>query len=282
MANTEADRYTEFWKEHGKIFKLGYSDFQNREKFSQLLRFNSSHQKDESETTSLDDYMGRSKTDQKEIYYIHGATREAINSDPHLEIFKDKGLEVLYLYDPADEFIINSIGKYKEFEFKSVDQVDLSKIEKFNSQEKETKKTEELSEDDEKHFDSLLSRIKEILGDSVTEVRISKRLKDSPACLVNPDNTISSTMQKIMHIMQKDASIPKKILEINKDHKLVRNLLKVYKKDSKDPYITAVTEQLFESSLLLEGYLTDPHKLVNRINSLLEDSSDWYTTIKNL
>jgi len=85
-----------------------------------------------------------------------------------------------------------------------------------------------------------------------------------------------------MQIMNKDASIPKRLMEINKDSKLIRNLLKVFKTDSKDPYIENVTEQLYESALLLEGYLADPHKLVSHINRLLEDSSDWYTNLKKM
>jgi len=89
-------------------------------------------------------------------------------------------------------------------------------------------------------------------------------------------------MQKIMNFSGKTISAPQKIMEVNKDHKLIRNLLKVFKANDKDEYIINVVEQLYESSLLLEGFLTDPHKLVDRVNSLLEDSSDWYTTVRNL
>ena len=158
----------------------------------------------------------------------------------------------------------------------------MKKIEKFDSVEEEKEKAEELTKDEKLHFDSMLERIKEILGDKVTEVKISERLQNSPACLVNPDDSMSASMQKIMNIVNKDNQIPKKIFEINKDHKLVRNLLKIFKEDSKDQYIENVVVQLYESALLLEGYLADPHRLVNRINSLLEDSSEWYTTVKKI
>lgn len=281
LAKDNPEKYLQFWKEHGKIFKMGYSDYQNQEKYMELLRFNSSYNEKAEEVTSLAEYIERMKKDQKEIYYISGSSRESISIDPHLEIFKLKGLEVLYLYEPADEFVISSIMKYKDYEFKSVDQAELKKINKFENVEVK-KETEKLDSDDELHFSSLLSRIKDILGDKVKEVRVSERLKDSPACLVNPDNTMSASMQKIMHIMNKDTSVPQKIMEINKDHKLIRNLLRVFKADRNDPYIESVAEQMYESALLLEGYLTDPHKLVNRINNLLNDSSDWYTEIKKL
>ncbi len=275
-------KYAEFWKEHGRYFKLGYSDFTNTEKFNQLLRFNSSKNANADELTSFEDYVSRFKKDQKEIYYAFGSSREAIDQDPHLEIFKNKELEVLYLYDPLDEFVLSSVRKYKDYELKSVDNADLKNIEKYGDTEENKEKPEELSKDDKKHFDSLLSRVKEILGDKVVEVRESQRLSGSPAILINPDDSMSSSMQKILRMTNKDMGPQKKIFEINKNHKLVRNLLKVFKADSNDEYITNVVEELYESALLIDGSLTDPHRLVNTINKMLEQSSDWYTQIKNI
>ncbi len=282
ISKDDKEKFSKFWKEHNRIFKLGYSDYANREKYAELLRFNSSECKEATDFTSLAEYAERMKKDQKEIYYISGTNRASVEVNPHLEIFKNKGIEVLYLFDPLDEFALNSLMKYKEFEMKSVDQADLSNLDKFENIEKKEEKAEELSKDDSLHFDSLMSKIKEILGDRVKEVRVSKRLQDSPACLVNPDGSMSATMQKIMQTMSKDSSIPQKILEVNRDHNLMRNLLKVYKSNPTDEYITNVAEQLYESSLLMEGYLTDPHKLVNRINDLLNKSSDWYTKLKDM
>ena len=282
MAKNDKEKYAEFWKEHGKIFKLGYMDFTNQEKWADLLRFNSSTCNDEKELVSLQEYVDRKKDKQKEIYYVLGNSRQAINSDPHLEIFKSKGIEVFYLYDPIDEIAISSLNKYKDFDIKSVDQADLSKIEKMDDVVEKKDESEKLTKDDEKHFDSLMSKMKEILGEKVKEVRESKRLKDSPAVLVNPDNSMSGSMQKIMQIMNKDQSIPEKIMEVNKNHPLMRNLLKIFKADSNDNYITDVVKQLYESALLLEGYLQDPHELVGRINKLLNQSSDWYTSVKKI
>ena len=198
IAKDAPERYAEFWKEHGKIFKLGYMDFTNADKYQQLIRFNSSASKDEKELVSLEEYTSRLKKDQKEIYYALGASREAIDLNPHLEIFKAKGLEVLYLYDPVDEFVVTSIRKHKEFEFKSVDGAELKELDKLEDVEKKEDSAEILTKEDEKHFDSLLSRMKDILGDKVTEVKESTRLKGSPSCLINPDDTMSSTMQKIL------------------------------------------------------------------------------------
>ena len=281
-AKDEPDKYVEFWKEHGRYFKLGYTDFANADKFQQLLRFNSSFNNDADSLSSFDEYVSRFKEDQKEIYYAFGTSRDAVAQDPHLEIFKNKGLEVFYLYDPLDEFVLSSIRKYKDYELKSVDSIDLKNLDKFKDTEERKEKFEDLSKDDAKHFDSLLARIKDILADRVTDVKESKRLSGSPAVLVNPDDSMSSTMQKIMRMSNKDMSVPKKIFEVNRDHKLIRNLLKVFKANSKDEYISNVVEELFESALLLDGSLTDPHKLVSKLNKLLEQSSEWYTEIKKL
>ncbi|PIQ08391.1 MAG: molecular chaperone HtpG [Ignavibacteriales bacterium CG18_big_fil_WC_8_21_14_2_50_31_20] len=282
MAKDDKEKYAQFWKEFARIFKMGYADYSNQEKFVELLRFDSSANENKDQLVAFAEYVGRMKPDQKEIYYMTGPSRDALIMDPHLEIFKRKGIEVLYLYDPVDEFVISSINKYKEFELKSVDQVDLKSLEKLVDSGEKKAKAEELSKTDSKHLSSLLKKMKEILGDKVTDVKISERLEDSPACLVNSDNTMSASMQKMMNMMGNNTSIPAKILELNQDHKLVRNLVKIFKADSNDKYISDVTEQLYESSLLLEGYLQDPHKLVNRINSMLEESSKWYTEVKKL
>lgn len=283
MAEKEEDKYKQFWKEHGKVFKLGYMDYANQEKFSKLLRFNSSESKDENDMISLDQYIERMKKSQKEIYYVFGSSREAVALDPHLEIFKSKGLEVLYLYDPMDEFVMEALRKYKDYDIKSVEQADVKKLNKMKSVDDDTKEDiEELSKEDKKHFSSLLKKMKDILGDKVKEVKESKRLSGSPIVLVTPEDGISSTMQKIMNITGKTQTVPTKIMEVNKNHKLIRNLLKIFKANDNDPYIKTAVEQLYESSLLLEGFLTDPHKLVDRVNSLLEDSSEWYTSARNI
>jgi len=278
IAKDNPERYADFWKEHGKIFKLGYMDFSNMEKYQSLLRFNSSESKDEKELVSLEDYAGRMKKDQKEIFYALGASREAIDMNPHLEIFKSKGLEVLYLYDPVDEFVVTSIRKYKDFDFKSVDAANLKDIEKLDDVVKDEEPKEKLSKEDNKAFGRLMLKMKEILGDRVTEVHESKRLKGSPATLINPDDSMSSTMQKILKMSNQGLAMPaqKRLMEINKDHKLIINLVSVFKKNENDQFIVDTTEQLYESALLLEGSLDDPHKLVSRLNKMLTEASDLY------
>lgn len=283
VAKDSPERYTDFWKEQGRIFKLGYMDFSNADKYQALLRFNSSVSKDEKELVSLEDYVGRMKKDQKEIYYAIGTNKEAIDLNPHLEIFKAKGLEVLYLYDPVDEFVVSSIRKHKDFDFKSVDAVNLKELEKLEDVVKDEEPKEKFSKEDDKAFGKLMLKMKELLGDRVTEVHESKRLKGSPSCLINPDDTMSSTMQKILKMSNQGMALPaqKRLMEINKDHKLIRNLVNVFKKNENDQFIVDTTEQLYESALLLEGSLDDPHKLVNRLNKMLTEASELYNKSKD-
>ena len=273
-ADEDSERYNTFWREHGKRFKLGFNDFANREIFSELLRFNSSKCSTSEELISLDEYISRIKGENKEIFYISGPSRAAVEMSPHLEIFRKKGIEVLYLFDTIDEFALENLMEYKKIKFISTENADIKSIEKLENAE-ETKKVKDLSKEESTLLDKLIIKIKDILGDRVKDVRKSQRLSDSPSCLVSPDGT-SSQMQKIMQMMHKDTSIPKKIFEINPDHELIRNLMAIFKRNENDEFISTAAEQLFESSLLSDGYLSDPHKMVSRINNLLSQASGWY------
>ncbi len=275
IAKDNADRYAEFWKAHGNLFKAGYMDFMNKDKFSHLVRFNSSSSEDAEGLTSFAEYITRAKEEQKEIYYAYGPSREALGLSPHLEVFRKKGMEVLYLYEPIDEFVMDAVRDYDGYTIVAAEHADIATLDKFETLEKE-EKPEQLSDNQQSVLDSLLTRIKDVLGDSVTEVKASQRLSDSPVCLANPDGNVTSSMDKIMRVVSKDTSIPKKVLEINPDHALVRNMLTIFEKDENDPFIDQAANQLFESALLLEGYLTDPHALVGRVQELLTKSSGWY------
>lgn len=280
MAREKPETYETFWKEHGKLFRFGYGDFANRDKFAPLLRFNSSEHEDAEGLTSLEDYIARAKEGQKAIYYASGASREAVKLNPQLEIFRRKGVEVLYFYEPVDEFVADTLRTFNDFTFTAVEMADLAALEEYPDVEDAAPKAEALTEDDEKTLENLIGRMKEILGDRVKDIRLSKRLDQSPACLVSPEGGMTSSMQKLMQVMTKDTSMPEKVMELNADHPLVRNLLAIYTKEEQDDYIATVVEQLYESAMLLEGYLSDPHAMVARINGLLEKSSGWYREIR--
>jgi molecular chaperone HtpG len=132
MAKNDADAYKEFWNVHGKIFRLGYSDYANRDRYAKLLRFNTSTHEAVEELTSFDEYIERAKEGQKSVYYISATSREAAKLNPHLEIFTRKGLEVLFLYEPVDEFVMDNLGKYGEFDLVSVETVSPDSLKDFD------------------------------------------------------------------------------------------------------------------------------------------------------
>lgn len=284
MAAENAEDYTRFWKAHGKVFKLGYGDYANRERFTPLLRFESSLENPEDSEkehslTSLDAYMSRAREGQKEIWYVAAPNRDAARLDPRMEVFRRKGIEVLYLTEAIDEFLLDTLGTYQDFTFKAIEHADSNALAAFEDVAPSRDVTP-LDADELVNFDALLARMKDILGDAVQDVRISHRLADSPAVLVQPDGAGTSSMDKLMRVLNKDESIPRKVFEINQDHPILRNLLSVYEMDKEDPTIAATTKQLFTTSLLLDGYLKDPHELASDIYRLMEQAGDWYTALR--
>ena len=281
MAKDDAEKYNSFWKLHGKVFKLGSSDFVNRDRITPLLRFNSSAMEDAGGLTSLDDYISRARERQKEIWYVAAPSREAAKGHPHSEVFRRKGLEVLYLYEPVDEFALETLAKYKDYTFKAVEHADSAVLDAFADTD-EQPKAAPLSNEDMNEFDKLLETIRKVLGDQIKDARVSHRLADSPACLVSPDDGVTSSMERLMRVMQKDDSIPQKIFEINRDHPLLRTMLKLSKADPDDPQLAEMIQSLFDSTLLLDGYIKDPHALASRATKLLEQASAWYADVKKL
>lgn len=282
LAREDAEKYDKFWRLHGSIFKMGYRDYVNRDRVASLLRFNTSALADAEALSSLDQYMERAPESQKTFWFVTAPNREAARLNPHMEIFRKKGIEVLYLFEPVDEFVVDGLGKYKDWEFKSVEAADTEQLAGFADKEGESEKVAPLSEEDTASFDGLLARMKEILGDKVTAVRVSHRLADSPAVLVSPDGGMTSSMEKLIKVMQKDDSIPVKILEVNRDNPLIRSLLTIFKADHHDQILSEMTRSLYDSCLLVDGYLKDPQALAKRSNQLLTEAARWYTEVKKI
>jgi len=267
IAKNDKDKYNTFWKEHGKVFKLGYTDFQNREQFSKLIRFNSSRLKNENEVISLDEYISNMKENQDEIYYISGNDRKSIENSPYLEPFKEAEIEVLYLYEPIDEFILQAISEYKGKKFKPVEHADINKIKK----EKKEEQGKDLTE-----IQNLINRMKDVLKDKVIDVRTTNRLTQTPVCLVSPDGKLSSQMQKIIQLINKDTSIPKQVLEINPESELIKDLSKIVSNRPKDDFVDEIINHLYETALLQNGYLPDVNELAKRSYNILDKAGKWY------
>ncbi len=270
----DQERYAAFWKEHSKRFKMGYADFANQEAFAELLRFHSSAASDPDALVSLEEYVGRMQEGQKAIYYISGPSREAIAKNPHVEIFRTKGVELLYLFDPIDEFVMEAVRRYRDFPLEAAENADLRKLENLPDTTPDDAAAATASAQAE-DMEALLTVMRRVLKDRVTEVRASKRLSHSPACLVSPDGS-TSQMHRIMQILAKDTSIPQKVLEVNPKHPLVHNLQKMAQHSPDDPFLAMAVEGIFEAALLQDGYLADPHSLVERTYRLLEEASGWH------
>ncbi len=275
IADKEPTKYDTFWKEFGRIFKEGHNDFANMDKFAELLRFNSSYLEKADEYTSLAKYVERMPEGQKEIYYFSAPSREAAEMDPHLEVFRKKDVEILYLFDPIDEFVLTSLNKYQEKQLVSADQAELNNLKDIKGGEEDKNEGKDKKKA-KKEVKKLLGKIKEILGNRVEDVRFSERLTSSPAVLVSKDGGMSAQMEKIYQLMSDSKQIPKKILELNPDHPILRNLARVFEKNSDDSFIEKTTVQLFESALLLDGYLQDPHQLVKNIQEMLTTATELY------
>ncbi|HWA97937.1 MAG TPA: molecular chaperone HtpG [Pirellulales bacterium] len=270
LAKTNADEYAKFWRTFGRIVKEGCNDYAHRAKFEELLRFNSSRNDTADGFISLGEYVEAMPAGQPAIYYLSGASREALERDPRLELFRKKKIEVLYLYEVADEFVLGSLDKFRDKPLVSADQVNPDDLKNLGQADAAEEPKPEVPERD---IAPLLVRCKEILGDRVIDVRASDRLVDSPACLVTDDQHRSGHIDKIMRMMQKNTDLPKRVLELNPHHKLVQNLARLAQANASDPFIERACEQLFEGSMLVDGYLADPHRLVERMNAILADAA---------
>ncbi len=255
MGKNDAEQYQGFWQEFGQVIKEGVvEDFANKEKLLPILRFASTHNDDDSQNVSFNDYVGRMKEDQDTIYYITAQSFAAAKGSPHLEVFRKKGIEVLLLSEPVDEWLANSIT---EFEGKALKSVSKGGIE-LDEEEKEEQQKQE------KEFSDILTSVKESLNELVKDVRLTNRLTDSPACLVADENDPGANLERIMKAMGQDMPSNKPILELNPEHAIVKKL------DKSDSNFDDWAMVLFDQAALAEGaQLQNPADYVKRINKLL-------------
>jgi len=262
MATKDTEKYNEFYKVFGRLFKYGVNnDFSNRDKIVDLVRFESSLKK-EGELSSFKDYVSRMKEDQKEIYYLTGETRAQVENNPNMEYFKKHETEVLFLIDPSDAFIIPSIPEYDGKKVKAIDKGDID----LKNPEKEEEKDNKLSE-------ALIDLFKETLKDRTEDVRVSKRLVDSAVTLVAKADGADKHTEHLMKMMGQEMPASKRILEVNTDHAVIRNLSKRYIANDKDPMLTKCIVQLFESAQLIDDELSSKNDYVKRMMEIMEEAT---------
>ena len=259
MAENDKEKYETFIAEYNRPLKEGlYSDYEHRDELLELIRFRTTNE--ENTWTSLADYVQRMKEGQKAIYYITGGDEKALRQSPHLEAYKAKGFEVLIMPDEIDDIVIPSVGKYKDWELKAANRAGSDEELSTDEEKKEAKQKE-------KDFKPIVEKIKTALGDAVKEVRLSKRLADSPSCIVVDENDPSLQMERMMRAMgQQLRGEVKPILEINAEHPILQRL-----KDTDDETFIADTAfVLLDQALLLEGStLKDTADFIKRLNKLL-------------
>jgi len=270
MAEGDPAAYKDFWKSFGTVLKEGlYNDYENREKLLELARFQSSMGDSDGDVVSLKQYVGRMREDQKDIYYITAESRGVAEKSPHLEIFKAKSIEVLYLVDPIDEWIVGmgGIGEYDGKRLKSVTTGDLD-LGDLGKEEAEKRKAAQAE------LAGLSGRIKEILTDSVEEVRVTSRLKDSPACLVAGTHAVGTHLEKMMKAMGQEVPVSKRVLEINAEHPIIKNINARYGEAPDDPEFADWVRLLYDGALIAEGRpAADPAAYLKRVNAMLEKAS---------
>jgi molecular chaperone HtpG len=261
LAKEEPEKYAGFWKEFGPVLKEGLGeDPSNRDKILPLLRLASTYEDSDEPKVTLADYVGRMKEGQERIYYIIADSITAARGSPYLEQLRSKGIEVLLLADRVDEWMMGHVREFEGKRFKDVSRGDLE----LGSLEGEADKAAaaEVAKESEK----LLKRIQDALGDRVSEVKVSTRLTDTPACLVLAEHDLGAQMRKILAATGQSAPESKPALEVNVGHPLLKRLDTTMAEDDFAELALLIHDQ---AKLAESGSVANPGEFVRRLNRLL-------------
>jgi molecular chaperone HtpG len=258
-AEKHPDAYAEFYDQFGIFLKEGVTtDFAHREKLAKLLRYESSLT-EAGKRTSLDEYVARMPADQKEIYFIYAPSRASIEAGPYLEAFTARNMEVLFVFEPIDEFVMNHIHEFEGKKLVAADSADV-RLEEHGSVAAHVL--------DDAQLKDLTKWLKDTLGDKVTEVSASRRLVNSPAAALNADKMMTPSMRRILKAMHQETGGADAVrLEINPAHALIGKLHGL--KGSNPELARLVAEQIYDNSMIAAGFVEDPRSMVNRIYDLL-------------
>jgi molecular chaperone HtpG len=262
LGSEKPEKYLKFWNGFGNFIKEGVaSDLDHYEQLLPLLRFHTMNKPEE--WISLSDYVQGMKTGQAKIYFILGEDDRSIVKSPHLEVFRKLGYDVLLMTDPIDSFMLLRLKKYSDFEITNASNENINAPD----EKAESEEQPEESKVEDAQVQGLIDRFKARLGDQVTDVRSTDRLVESPSRLVDPEGTMDAEMQRVYRYLNKEYSVPKKILELNAKHAI---LLKLAAIDSNDPLNDVIIDQIYEDALLIEGLHPDPASMISRIQKLME------------
>jgi len=260
IADEKPEAYAELWAHYGNILKEGlHYEPQHKERLAKLVRFGSSK---EEGLVSLTDYVERMPEEQPAIYYAIGPSRAQLESSPHLEVLKAKGWEVLYMVDTIDQWAVQSLDEFNEKKLVAATDAELD-LGKDGDEDDESETGGEMAE--------LRAKIAAVLAENVAEVRVSKRLSDSPACLVTPPGAMNAHIEALLRAQGQDVPKAKRIFEINPTHTLIERIEAVREKSPESPALDEWVELLYDQAVLAEGMpLENPARLANRMTRLME------------
>ena len=267
ISENDKETYSTFWEHFGRVLKEGVSfDFENKDRITPLILFDSSH--DPEKKTTLSEYVMRMNSDQKEIFYLTGESGESIANSPHLEAFKARDVEVLFLSDPIDELMVQALTEYDEKKLKSIGKGTVS----LGSDEEQSKTRKDLNAKQVEYVD-LMSLLKKKLDSHITEVRLTNRLTDSPACLVVSDEDFSPQLDRILRAQQGRTEKQKRIMELNPAHDIVQKLQARVQTDKNDPLIDDYAQLLLGSAQIAEGSeLGDSKRFTEALTKLMKEN----------
>ncbi len=268
MAKKDRDSYLKIFGEFGAYLKQGLvMESEDRGDLEPLMFFQTTHDDDPKTYHSLEDYVERMSENQDEIYYVVADDYNSGSRSPHLDVFRQRGIEVLYFTHPVDAMLPMAMIDFQGHKLVSVDSADLDLGDVGGISEAEETAREALEADS---LAALTARIKATLGGRVSDVRESKTLVDSPARLVSEDESGSRYMFRINRLLDKDYELPVKALELNPRHPLMHNLSAMIANGGEDGLIDAVVEQVFETALLQDGIHPDPSSMAERLTLLMQ------------
>ena len=268
-ASRDPENYLKFFSTFGYFLKEGAtSDYEFQNELAKLMRFESS-KGEAGKPVSLTDYLGRMQPDQDSIYYINGPSRAAIEAGPYVEMFKKKGIEILYTLEPIDDFVLNHLREFEGKKLVSADRADLDMPKSEADTSDDQVDTDKLDETD---TEALVAWLKETLKEQVAEVKASKRLVDAPAMIVNPDGYMTSTMERVLAASRHEKGLGlgasgKKNLEINPKNALIKQLSSLRQKDAE--LAAEIARQIHDNAMIQAGLVIDPLAMVERNYKIL-------------
>lgn len=263
LAKDKPEEYHRFWNSHGRSIREGIAtDPDLSVTLQPLLRYRSL--KHPQEWISLDDYLLESPASQTKIYYLSGESERALVNSPHLDIFRDRGLDVLFMTDPLDAFVLLRMTQYSNHDLVNAASQDLHLPETVSNGSEQSQETTQQPE-----FTSLLDRFKAVLGDRISDIRTGRHLTQSPLRLVIPPGGLQPELQKVYRLLDQAYEPPKPVVEINPQHPIIQSLAQT---GTDSELSQMVIEQLFENALLIEGLHPDPASMTARINGLIQSA----------